>query len=286
MLPNDFCVFILTHGRPDTVVTDRTLRKSGYTGPIYYVIDNEDASVEQYRERYGDDAVVVFDKKRMADMVDEGDNFDDRRTTTHARNATFEIAKELGFRYFMQLDDDYVAFDFRSDDSGQYVAKPLKRTFDSLVVSMLKFYKSTPVVSIAMAQGGDFMGGANSSAAQTGKPMRKIMNSFICSTDRPFRFLSRMNEDVNTYLALGSRGVLFLTIPLVSLTQKATQGNSEGMSVAYLKYGTYVKSFYSVMYAPSAAKVSMLNGTNQRIHHKIRWKNAAPVIIREEYRRV
>lgn len=286
MLPNDFCVFILTHGRPDTVVTDKTLRKSGYTGPIYYVVDDEDATVDRYRERYGDDAVVVFDKKRMADMVDEGDNFDDRRTTTHARNATFEIAKELGFRYFMQLDDDYVAFDFRSDDSGQYAAKPLKRTFDSLVVSMLKFYRSTPVVSIAMAQGGDFIGGANSSTAQTGKPMRKIMNSFICSTDRPFRFLSRMNEDVNTYLSLGATGILFLTIPLVSLTQKATQGSSEGMSVAYLKYGTYVKSFYSVMYAPSAAKVSMLNGTNQRIHHKIRWKNAAPVIIREEHRRV
>jgi hypothetical protein len=95
-----------------------------------------------------------------------------------------------------------------------------------------------------------------------------------------------MNEDVNTYLHWGPRGKLFLTIPLVSLTQKGTQGNDEGMSVAYLKYGTYVKSFYSVMYAPSAVRVSMLNSSNKRIHHKIRWKNAAPVIIREEHRRV
>lgn len=188
----------------------------------------------------------------------------------------------------MQLDDDYQFFEFRTDGNGQYVGNGSKvlTTFDQIMESMLRFYKSIPAASIAMSQGGDFIGGENSRVAQTGKPLRKVMNSFICSTDRPFRFLSRMNEDVNTYLHWGPRGKLFLTIPLVSLTQKGTQGNDEGMSVAYLKYGTYVKSFYSVMYAPSAVRVSMLNSSNKRIHHKIRWKNAAPVIIREEHRRV
>lgn len=39
---SDFVVFILTHGRADSVITDKTLRKCGYTGPIVYVIDNED----------------------------------------------------------------------------------------------------------------------------------------------------------------------------------------------------------------------------------------------------
>lgn len=29
---DDFCAFILTHGRPDKVLTYRTLRRAGYTG--------------------------------------------------------------------------------------------------------------------------------------------------------------------------------------------------------------------------------------------------------------
>jgi hypothetical protein len=39
MLRNDFCVFILTHGRADRVYTYKTIRNQGYTGPIYLVIE-------------------------------------------------------------------------------------------------------------------------------------------------------------------------------------------------------------------------------------------------------
>ena len=98
-------------------------------------------------------------------------------------------------------------------------------------------------------------------------------------------FLSQMNEDVNTYLALGSIGKVFLTVPLVSLCQKQTQSNASGMTDAYRKYGTYVKSFYSVMYAPSAVKVSVIGTSNERVHHEIKWKHAVPVIVSESMKK-
>lgn len=41
-MTNDFCVFILTHGRADNVVTLKTLLADGYTGDWYMVIDDED----------------------------------------------------------------------------------------------------------------------------------------------------------------------------------------------------------------------------------------------------
>lgn len=47
---SDFVAFILTHGRADSVITDKTLRKCGYTGPIVYVIDNEDKAAADYIE--------------------------------------------------------------------------------------------------------------------------------------------------------------------------------------------------------------------------------------------
>lgn len=247
----NFAVLIISHGRASTVVTDLTIRKHGYTGPIYYVIDNEDSQADAYIEKYGD-AVRIFDKKAYADLVDEGDNFDNRRCTTHARNACFDIAEALGFEWFLVLDDDYTAFDFRTTAEGNYPRQNLSmgEQLDGVLSAILEFYKSVPALSVAMAQGGDFLGGADStcSSVRTGRPMRKVMNTFFCATSRRFWFRGR-NEDVTTYVAEGFTGSLFITIPLVSITQKQTQTNAGGMSDAYVEAGTYVKSFYSLMNA-------------------------------------
>ena len=48
---DDFCVFILTHGRPEKVITYETLIKNGYSGPRYIVIDNEDKKANLYYKK-------------------------------------------------------------------------------------------------------------------------------------------------------------------------------------------------------------------------------------------
>lgn len=111
------------------------------------------------------------------------------------------------------------------------------------------------------------------------------MNSFVCSTERPFKFIGRINEDVTTYTTLGSRGALFFTLPNACLHQLVTQQNKGGMTDAYLQSGTYIKSFYSVMYSPSCVKVHMMGDVNMRLHHQIKWANAVPKIIREELKK-
>jgi hypothetical protein len=284
----DFAVFILTHGRPDNVKTLSTLKKCGYTGKIYFIVDNEDKSIDQYQKNYGIENVKIFDKKSMADEVDEGNNFDERRTITHARNACFKIAKEIGITYFVQLDDDYTAFDFRIDtrsDENCGAIKPIKNlniVFDML----LNYYKKIPALSIAFAQGGDFIGGINNGKGSYRFNKRKCMNSFFCSTEREFQFVGAMNEDVNTYTTEGSRGKLFFTIPFVSLTQTATQSNKSGITDMYLRFGTYCKAFTTVMMHPSGAKVSMMNSTHQRIHHSINWGATTPMIISEDHKKM
>ena len=50
---NDFAVFILTHGRADNVATMGALKKGGYTGKWYMIIDNEDETVDQYHKNFG-----------------------------------------------------------------------------------------------------------------------------------------------------------------------------------------------------------------------------------------
>jgi hypothetical protein len=282
----DFAVFILTHGRPDNVITIKTLAKAGYTGKLYLIVDNEDKTLQKYINNFGIDKVKVFDKKYYADLVDEGNNFDERRTITHARNACFDIAENLGITYFMQLDDDYIVFQFRINYKKEYPEnKYLIRTnIDKIFTLLLDFYKSINAKSIAISQGGDWIGGKDSFFIKY--PLkRKAMNSFICSTERKFQFIGAMNEDVNTYTTLGSRGDLFLTIPFVSISQIETQTQSGGISDMYKRYGTYCKAFTTVMMHPSSVSVTMMQTINKRLHHSIRWANTVPCIIDEKYKK-
>jgi len=266
---NNFAVFILTHGRPDNVKTYSTLKKCGYTGKIYFIVDNEDKTINKYVANYGEENVKVFDKKAMADSVDEGNNFDNRKVIIHARNACFKIAKEIAVKYFMQLDDDYYYFGYRYETGAKIITN-----LDVVFEKMLDFYKSVNIKSIAFSQGGDHIGGFSGI-----KLKRKCMNSFICSTDREFQFVGSINEDVNTYTTLGNRGDIFFTFTNIQLDQKDTQSNKGGMTDEYALSGTYVKSFHSVLMHPSGVKVSMMNTNHTRLHHSIKWNNTAPCIL-------
>lgn len=282
-MENDFAVFILTHGRPDNVKTYSTLKKCGYTGNIYFIVDNEDQTVNSYIQNFGEKRVIVFDKKALADSIDEGNNFDDRRAILYARNASFDIAKEIGLKYFIQLDDDYTEFRYRLEENQNrlFSIKNIDRVFESF----LNFYKQNNYLSIAFAQGGDFIGGIDNGKGLYRFSKRKCMNSFFCSTERPFKFIGAMNEDVNTYITLGNRGHLFLTIPFISLNQTQTQSNKSGMTDQYLKFGTYCKAFTTTMMHPNGVKVSMMNSNSPRIHHSIKWNNTTPMIISENHKK-
>lgn len=287
MKPESFCVFIISHGRPDKVITLRTLKKAGYTGQIFIVCDNEDKTIEDYRKNHGAEMVLVFDKPRYASLVDSCDNFQNRRTTTHARNACFDLAKDRGFDYFLVLDDDYISFRYLFNRAGEFQRVKVSRMSDVASACCQWMESDARIASICFLQGGDVMGGGQCTSLKRQEypfKKRKAMNSFFCKTDRRFWFFSRLNEDVNTYLGLGMRGMLFFSIPDVMLNQVQTQATAGGMSEAYLASGTYVKSFYSVMLYPAFAKVTAPKSMN-RLHHKISWNNAVPKIIGEEHRK-
>lgn len=273
---NDFCAFILSHGRAANVITYDLLRRCGYTGRIIIVIDNEDSMCDEYKAHYGDD-VVVFNKPFISNTFDTMDNFENRKSIVFARNACFNIAKELGYKYFVELDDDYYYFGIRQPNERACFIKDLDRIF-TLVVEYLK---STNITSIAFAQGGDHIGGFDGNVLVK----RKAMNSFFCCVDKPFDFVGRINEDVNTYVSLGKTGHIFLTIMSLQLDQNDTQKNAGGMTDIYIDNGTYVKSFYTVIVNPSCVCVKSMGVSSKRLHHSISWDNAVPCIVSEEYKK-
>ena len=279
---DDFAVFILTHGRANNVVTYETLMRKGYSGRWYVVIDNEDEQENQYRERFGEH-VLQFDKVGISKRFDTMDVSNERRTVVYARNACWDLARKIGVRYFVELDDDYKEFEFRYPYGGKLCVKSCENV-DKLFDAMLQFLIDTKADTVAMAQGGDFIGGIRGGNYKK-KCLRKVMNTFFCDVERPFDFIGRINEDVYTYCCYGSRGWLALTTTEASITQQQTQKNAGGMSDVYLDSGTYLKSFYTVMVAPSCVKIGVMGDKHLRIHHRIDWDCCVPKIINARWKK-
>ena len=282
---NDFAILILTHGRPDNIKTLSSLKRAGYTGKYYIVIDNEDEKANEYYNLYGD-KVIMFDKQEISDNpnYDKFDNNNNKKVIYFARNAAMEIAKDLGLKYYMQFDDDYKDFIFRFEKDGTLKYLPIEN-IDKVINLLIDFLNNTKALSVCMSQGGDHLGGVNGGIWKT-KLKRKAMNSFLVDVDRSFKFYGRINEDVNTYTMLGNRGELFFTIADIQLNQAQTQSNAGGMTDVYLDSGTYVKSFYSIICSPQAVKISMMGDTQMRIHHKVYWNYCVPKIINEKYKKL
>lgn len=282
-------VFILTHGRADKVITFNTLRRNGYTGKIYLIVDDGDKQLNRYIENFGEENIIIFNKQEARKDANTMDNFGKMNIVLYARNQCHRIAKELGLTHFLELDDDYGEFDYRFVENGMLRTRSKHKTLDKLFDAVYDVLDSTNAKTIALAQSGDFIGGANG-VRYYKRVLRKAMNSFFCRTDRPFKFYGTINEDTTAYCLLGSRGDLFFTITEASLNQLDTQQNAGGLTDIYLDVGTYVKSFYSVMAMPSAVKVSTMGGggngnTYMRIHHRINWNNCVPKIIEQKWKK-
>ena len=68
MLNKNFAIFILTHGRPNNVITYETLKYSGYTGKTYIVVDDQDETLNEYFKNFDKEQIIVFNKQTVANI--------------------------------------------------------------------------------------------------------------------------------------------------------------------------------------------------------------------------
>lgn len=173
-----FAVIILSHGRANNLKTVATLRRCGYSGKIYILLDDEDEQIEEYKKNK-DAEIVVFCKAEEMQRTDTIDNFNKHKAVVYARNKCHEVARQLNLEYFLELDDDYSSFQFRYPDKDEEKLLVAEcKNLDKVFESMLKFLDASGAVSVALAQGGDFIGGVSSQFWQK-QISRKVMNSFL-----------------------------------------------------------------------------------------------------------
>ena len=274
---DDFCVFVISHGKPfNDTYEQLMLCKCEY--PIYIVIDDMDSKKDEYIAKYGEDKVCIFSKKEYAKKCDMFDNFDFDKVIIFARNACYDFAKKLGYRYFIELDDDYNEFAFRFP-GFKWIHMKRANITDIFTLYVNYYAEHDKIDILAFMQGSDITGIIN------GVPIRKAMNTLICSIDRRVIFNGRINEDVNAYTRGNQLGRIFISFPNVTIHQRASQ-TGNGMSKTYEMFGTYTKSFYSVIQCPSFVRISVLQSpTSYRIHHNISHRYGFAKILSSKYKK-
>lgn len=281
-LPKDFAALILTHGRPDRVLTLQALKRAGYTGRWYLVVDDQDPTRGKYITQFGAERVLTFSKAEVAEAMDLADAGGSNACVVFARNACDGLAASLGLARYIQLDDDYTYF-ARKHGDGLVLRQTFIRHLDDVLNALMEFQDASGALTVCLAQTGDFLGGVDDQFYRNGLA-RKAMNTFICRTGHPVNFLGRINEDVSAYVVHGGRGALLFTVTNVLIHQTQTQLASGGMSDAY-SGGTYMKSMYTVMMRPDAVKVRSMGPAGRRLHHQISWNHAVPKILSSRHQR-
>ena len=269
------------------------------------VLSDDDPTIPQYKEMYGEDSVAVFskvdvEKKYDLDLIDcyWGKSLS-RKATVWARNEQFKIARDLGYRWFVVLDDDYREIImrkkmYRAKDGTEFFPtfKELLFTptdeqgsiFDKCCIKYFNILDSAPwLYATAFSQCGDFIGGCQSLMVRK-QPWRwKAMNVFFCDTEKEYRFYGRFNDDVNAYILNGRRGQMSLTLPSPSINQEPTQKAKGGITELYRTFGTYVKSLTSAVACPAAASVSCMGTVARRVHHSIDWSVMCPCVLDDHF---
>lgn len=280
MTDYNYKIFIVSHGRADKVYTYKTLLDCGISEDrIAIVVDDSDEQINEYKKKFKE--VYVMENEKI--NLDIMDNIGDKNSVIYKRKFCYELSKKLGYRYFLVLDDDYNVFAkmFQNWKWQSFGAQVNKLEYNLGVVfnyyfNLLDLNENIKVV--AMAQSGEIF---------TRKfPLfkRKVMNAWFCDTNKIFQFKGRFNDDVNTYVINNQIGNIFITSFCFALKQKDTQQTKGGMTEIYKKYGTYVKSFYSVICSPSSVKVEF-NKNVGRIHHHISGKHTNVEIISAKYKK-
>ena len=272
-----FAVFILSHGRADTISTVDTLRDGGFTGDVFVVIDDEDEQEPLYREKFGD-SIIQFNKMQYFLSTDTGDLDKSRKVGVFARNFIEDEAKRRGYKYHLQLDDDVTDFSVRWEEDGRLRGKKCQN-LDRYFAAMCDFMDcSDKITALSFGCAGYLMGGVQGGTWWEKLP-RKAMTTFFMRADDIQYFSLRMNDDITTTAMNTMRGKLYFTVVELEAHTVPTQQAKGGMTEAYLDSGTYRKAFYSVMAIPSAACISAMGRTDYRLHHRIEWNKCAPKIL-------
>ena len=250
-----FAVFILTHGRPHNQLTVKSLQDVGYTGDLYLVVDDQDESINEYIAVWGADKVIVFNKDYFIHNTDTGLHTPIPKFAVFARNAIEHIAKEMGYKTFMMLDDDITKFRVRLPDGDSLKSYQIAGQFDSIIENSVDYVLNCDIACLGLGFCNLYIGGVGNFNKENPR-QRLCAEAFVRNTAHPISWRLNMVEDLITSIDAAISGeVWFQFLPIqceIKMSEGAVDG---GNSDVYRQLGMYRISFMPVIAYPSSNAV-------------------------------
>lgn len=278
---NDFAIFILTHGRPNNQDTLTTLRKSGYTGKIYLVVDDLDDTLIEYQRQYDD--VLVFDKMKYVKDAETGLSQPYIKFALFARNAIEDMAKDLGLSYFAMADDDLTKFRLRYPD-GDKLRSLVITDMDRLLETYVEFMEESDIATTSFASHLNFIGGVKTMPDSDSPKLRMCFNFYLRSVKHKVKWLSNICHDRITSIMFGRKGQIWLQVPFVQYDMRELYGiNSGGNSDTYRKISDFHRSFFPVMFIPDCNYSSFWSRSGKWVTSISDYDSICPKIVSSSY---
>lgn len=279
---DDFAVFIITHGRPNNQRTLDTLLSMGYNGQYYLVLDDQDSTIQQYLDIYPKDNVVIFNKNHYIQTIDSGMCEPVAKFAVFARNAVEDIARELGYKYFMMLDDDIYCFRIRYEVEGSLKSRRCYGILDDVFMCCLDYMDTSSIACLMPGVCNMYRCGA--SAVQSWDSKYRIsVNCFIRNVEYPVKWRLNMFEDLITDLDYNRTSQTWITF--VPLQIDVGLGNGKvagGNTDTYKSFDGFKMAFMPLMVYPDCNDVRFYKDHWKPITHSA---IAVNKIISDKYKK-
>jgi hypothetical protein len=274
-------VFIPSYHRAKNLKTVHLLVKLGYDpSKIHVFIDSEADDRLDY--------VAVCKRYKchlyIFDMWEARERFDyvhrpsvSRRSGGQARNMFADKAKELGIDFYVVSDDDSSGYQVRP--FGRYIKSAnideINRTFLAIKEMMQKHR----IGLFGLSQTGDMFEKINTRILR-----QKVMNTTFYDT----RFIYRgergvSDDDTSQFVGVLNEGYFTGSMATgIVLSQTPSATAKGGLTDLYNEYGLLSKSLIIPIQFPSLCVAERQTRNGGRLHHKLKYKNLAPKILKGE----
>ena len=250
-----FAVFILTHGRPHNQLTVKSLHDVGYTGDLYLVVDDQDESVNEYIAVWGAERVIVFDKDYFIRHTDTGLHTPVPKFAVFARNAIEHIAKEMGYKTFLMLDDDLTKIRVRLPEGDSLKSYQINGQFDAIIETSVDYVVNCDIACMGLGFCNLYIGGVENFNKENPR-QRLCAEAFIRNTAHPISWRLNMVEDLITSIDAAMSGEVWFQFLPIQCEIKMSEGEVDGgNSDVYRQLGMYRISFMPVIAYPSSNAV-------------------------------
>jgi hypothetical protein len=268
-------IFICTHGRPDKQYTYQTLRNSGYTGKICFVVDDEDDTVDELRKNYPNEDVLQFNKQELIDASDTGTNEDHRACILYAKHFCECVADNMCLQAFIIADDDILKFRYRYVEDGKLKSLDVKN-MDKVISIYTDMMLKCDMSATGFGFTQFYFTGIHSFDSDNMQKYRVPYNFVFRNTKHKINWMSWFGEDIITAVYYGRCGSYMSALPYVQQEIVPLATADGGMKDTYDSNSDVRLAMQNIMYLPTELKVYKYKN---KYMASIKRDNAFPKIV-------